>query len=132
MSVEFLGNPLTLPYDIPGGQARLYQRGATINGARGEAVVTFQFPMIGRPGIVTGHTATAPLFELHAVRFALGAWGLDELESLVQIALKGRLALAPTGESANPIRLSLGPATSLTPETDIYGLPVTIASLQER
>ncbi len=132
MSVEFLGNPLTLPYDIPGGQARLYQRGATITGARGEAVVTFQFPMIGRPGIVTGHTSTTPLFELHAVRFALGAWGLDELASLVQIALKGRLALLPTGESVNPIRLTFGGATIVTPGTDIYGLPVTIASLQER
>jgi hypothetical protein len=33
MSVEHLGEPLTGVYPIPGGQARLYERGLTVNGA---------------------------------------------------------------------------------------------------
>lgn len=72
MSVEYLGEPLTDIYAINGGQARLYQRGVTINGPRGEAIVSFAFPMIGRPVIVTGDPTPRPLFEAHAIRFALG------------------------------------------------------------
>jgi hypothetical protein len=45
MSVENLGEPLTGVYTIPGGQARLYERGVTVNGV----IVSFAFPMIGRP-----------------------------------------------------------------------------------
>src|SRR5262245_46520649 len=100
MSVEHLGEPLTRAYPIPGGQARLYERGLTVNGAGGEVIVSFAFPMIGRPSIVTGNPATTPLFEADAIYFQLGNWKLEQLTPLIQNALAGHLGLVPTGQSA--------------------------------
>jgi hypothetical protein len=36
MSVDLLGEPLTGVYPIPDGQARLHERGLTVNGDGGE------------------------------------------------------------------------------------------------
>ena len=69
MSVENLGEPLTGVYSIPGGQARLYERGVTV---KRSDIVSFAFPMIGRPSIVTGTSASASPFEPDAINFRLG------------------------------------------------------------
>ncbi len=130
MSVDDLGQPLTDIYSIPGGQARLYQRGVTINGSRGDAMVSFAFPMIGRPSIVTGDPAPAPLFAAHAIRFALGPWQLEQLTPLIHGALAGRLALLPTGQSTPAMPLTMAEPTMVTP--DIFGISVSGPTLQER
>src|SRR5436309_2167465 len=51
MALEDLGSPLTGSYPIAGGEARLFERGATITGPAGEIVVAFDLPMIGNPRI---------------------------------------------------------------------------------
>jgi len=130
MPPDNLGEPLTDAYSIPGGQARLFERGVTIDGARGEAVAAFAFPMIGRPVIVTGDPAAQPISESHAIRFVQGPWELETLVSLILGALAGRLSLLPTGQPGTPVPLNIGPATVM--DADIYGFPVTAASLQER
>ena len=57
LSVEQLGDPLTGASPMPGGQARLSERGVTVTGAGGEVLVSFACPMLGRPSIVTGNLA---------------------------------------------------------------------------
>ena len=71
MSVEQLGEPLTGVYPIPGGQARLYERGLTVDRAGSEAIVSFAFAMIGRPSILTGAAVPASPFEPDAINFHL-------------------------------------------------------------
>jgi len=51
MATDGLGEALTGMYPIPGGQARLYERGVVVDGAHGEVTVHFHFPMIGQPAI---------------------------------------------------------------------------------
>jgi hypothetical protein len=130
MSTENLGQPLTETFAVAGGQARLFERGATLTGAGGEAVVVFELPLVGRPSIVTGDPAAVPVFETHAIRFAQGAWQLAELAALVQAALAGRLGLVPTGQAGPALPFSFGPAAVVT--GDVHGLPATAAALQER
>jgi len=142
MSVEYLGAPLTGVYSIPGGQARLYERGLTVNGAGGEVVVSFAFPMLGRPSIVTGQPAATPPFEPYAIHFHLGNWQLEQLTPLLQTALAGRLGLVMTGQPAVRVPLTIGPAAVVKPEQKpgvggvtipaVYGVSVTTAALQER
>src|SRR5687767_2018281 len=131
MSIENLGNPLTDVYSIPGGQARLYQRGMTVKGAEGEVVVSFDFPMIGRPSIVTGN---APLFEPKAITFQPGKWQLEQLTPLLQAALAGRLSLMPTGPGAVQVLLTLGQAELVDPEQNppIGGISVNPVVLYDR
>jgi hypothetical protein len=142
MSIELLGQPLTAVYAIPGGQARLFERGLTINGAGGEAIVSFAFPPIGRPAIITGSAAARPLFQADAIQFRLGQWQLDQLAPMIQHALAGRLSLVPTGQPPVPVALNLLPGQLVTPQRHlevggvvipaVYGMPVTAAALPER
>ena len=53
MALDQLGAPLAGTYSIVGGQARLFERGATISGPAGQVVLTFDLPLIGTPG--SGH-----------------------------------------------------------------------------
>src|SRR5215210_2870135 len=73
MAIEHLGEPLTGSYSIAGGEARLYERGATINGLGGEVVVTFNLPMIGTPQIAVGDPSSATPLDPSAVPIAFGA-----------------------------------------------------------
>lgn len=145
MAVEQLGEALTIVYSIPGGEARLYERGLTVNGAGGEVLVLFNFPMIGRPHIVTGDPAATPLFEPGTIQFRVGTWQIEQLIPLLQEALAGRLSLVPTGQTAGHTPLVIGTAEVLDPtlegvgagldgETDqpVYGLSVALGALEER
>lgn len=142
MSFELLGEPVTGVYAIPGGQARLYERGVTLNGVGGEAVVWFAFPPIGRPSIITGASAAGPLFEADAIHFRLGQWQLDQLAPMIQHALAERLSLVPTGQPPVSVPLNLLSAQLVTPEQRldvggvvipaVYGMSVTATALQER
>ncbi len=49
MSVEHLGEPRIGTYPVPGGEARRYARGVTINGGGGHVIVAFRFPILGTP-----------------------------------------------------------------------------------
>ena len=53
MAVDHLGSPLTSSYAIAGGEARLFERGATITGPAGAVEVAFDLPMIGNPSIAS-------------------------------------------------------------------------------
>ncbi len=130
MSVTHLGEPLTTVYSIPGGQARLFERGLTINADSGEVIVSFAFPMIGRPSIPTGNTGSIEVFEIHAIRFALGLWQPEQLTPLIKDALAGRLSMLGTGRSDLRVPLILGQPIMLNPED--YAIPVTADILQER
>lgn len=130
MSTEHLGAPLSETYPLPGGHARLYQRGVTINGPGPEAVVSFGFPMIGRPSIVTGDPSPSPLFPAHAMRFARGSWQLEQLTPLVLAALNGRLGLAPVGQPTAAMPLTMAEPTLVTGE--VYGIAVRGPALHER
>lgn len=79
MPAEQLGEPLTTIYSVPGGEARLFERGLTVNGVGGEGTAFFAFPMLGRPSIVSGDPTATPLFEDNAIRFKLGNWQLEQL-----------------------------------------------------
>ena len=138
MSVENLGEPLTGVYSIPDGQARLYERGMTVNGV----IVSFAFPMIGRPSIVTGTSASASPFGPDAINFRLGDSQLGQIAPMIQLALAGRLSLVPTRQATGRVPLTIGPAVIVTPEKRpgaggivipaVYGMSVTTAALQER
>ena len=135
MSIEQIGEPLTGVYPIPGGEARLYERGATINGSGGEVVITFNLPMIGVPQIAVGDPSAATPLGPRAVTFQKGSWDLEALRPVIDSAFSGRLALLPTGQPPNPVGIAFGspevviPAGAGTPIT--YGLP-SRAALQER
>ena len=134
MSVEHLGEPLTGVYSIPGGQARLYERGVTVN----EVIVSFAFPMIGRPSIATGSSTSASPFEPDAINFRLGNSQLEQVVPMIQAALAGRLSLVPTRQAAGRVPLTIGTAAVVTPAPGVggipavYGMSVTTAALQER
>jgi calcineurin-like phosphoesterase family protein len=138
MPAQDLGPVLTGPYPIPGGTARLYERGVVIDGAAGEVVVELRFPMIGRPHISTGGGAA---LDAGAIRFRREHYELSALIPLVQAALAGRVGLVPTGEHATPTPLTVGPAEVVEPERPsgvggavipaVYGVPLT-GPLRER
>jgi hypothetical protein len=88
-----LGEPLSGVLSLASGHARLYERGLTLNGGGGEIAMSFAFPMIGRPNILTGDPAAAPPFELEAMSFDPGHWQLEHLTPILRTALAGRLAL---------------------------------------
>ena len=138
MSVEHLGAPLTGVYAIPGGQARLHAQGLTISGADGEATVSFAFPSLGRPRIITGDPAATPLFEAGAVTVHAGRLQPDQLTPLIQGALDGRLALLPTGQSPAPLPLTLSQGQLVMAERSGAGAPAAVGmvlsapALQER
>jgi hypothetical protein len=144
MPAEHLGEPLSSIHSIPGGEARLFERGLTVNGAAGEVVVTFDFPMLGRPSIPMGTSASMSPFDPGTITFRLGDWQLADLAPLIQRVLAGRLSLVATGHAAIRVPLSIGPAALVTPERKpeasvagvmnpaVFGLSVTAAGLQER
>src|SRR5215210_5827211 len=134
MAIEHLGEPLTGSYSIAGGEARLYERGATINGLGGEVVVTFNLPMIGTPQIAVGIPGAATPLDPRAVTFRTGSWDLETLRRAINSAFSERLALLPTGLPPNPVPIAFGAPevvipSGATPPT--YGLPST-APLEER
>ena len=86
MALEHLGSPLTDSHGIVGGQARLFERGATISGPAGEVELTFDLPVIGTPGIATGDPNAATPLSPHAVTFRKGSWDLDSLHSSISSA----------------------------------------------
>ena len=132
MATVDLGEVLTAPYPVPGGTARLYERGAVLNGAGGEIAIGFRLPMVGRPYIATGG---APALDAAAVRFGLGHLDLSALAPMVQAALAGRVGLVPTGEHAIPMPLAVGPVEVVEPERPtgvggvvipaVYGVPLS-------
>ncbi|AOY57244.1 RICIN domain-containing protein [Desulfococcus multivorans] len=130
MPVASLGEPLTGVYSVQGGDARLFERGMIVNGAGGRVVVSFAFPMIGRPSIVTGDPAKTRLFEDSVINFQSGKWQLEQIVPLIQNALAGRLVLVPTGQPAIPVPLIIGPET--IDQSGDYGIMVTVSTLQER
>jgi hypothetical protein len=142
MSVADLGEPLTAAYSIPGGQARLYERGLTVDGAGGLAIVAFAFPMIGRPSVVTGNATPLSPFGPEALPFRLDNWKLGQLATLIRNALGARLCLVPTGQPAVQVPLTIGPEDLLKPERPggpggitipaVYGISVSVTALQER
>ena len=103
------GEPLTGVYSIPDGQARLYERGATINGSGGEIVVTFNLPMIGVPQIAVGNPGTATPLEPRAVTFQTGSWDVAALRPVIDSAFAGRLALLPPVSRRTRCGSHLGP-----------------------
>jgi hypothetical protein len=131
MSLEDLGEPLTGVYSVPGGQARLFERGLTVQGAGGDAVVWFAFPMIGRPSILTGGHPETPPFEPDAIRFRLGGWRLEQLTPLIQNALAGRLSLVPIRRADLRVPLTVGSAEVVV-APEVYGISVTTPVLEER
>ena len=143
MSEHGLGEALTAPYVVPGGTARLFAGGLTINGAEAEVIVAFGFPMIGRPSIGSGDAAAAPPFESDAISFGLGHWDEDDLVPMIQAGLDGRLALVATGDPGIRVPLQVGPARIVEPAKEtgvggveipaVYGFEVTLAGTpQER
>ena len=131
MSIEDLGAPLSDAYPVTGGTARAYERGIAINGAGGDAIINFGFPLVGRPTIATDVTP----FEPDALNFRLGHWEVDQLVPLIHEALGDRLGLIPTrGPAAAPLPISVGRADVVVPERDtgvggttipaVYGLAV--------
>src|SRR5262245_48557864 len=141
MPLEQLGQPLTSVHSIPGGPGRLYERGLTVNGTSGEVVVSFAFPMIGRPSIVMGTAAPMSPIGADAITFKPGNWQLGPLTALIQSALAGRLALLPTRQPTGQVGLTIGTASLVVPEQlpgsggaipTLYGPSVTGPALQER
>ena len=135
MALEHLGQALTASYAIEGGTARLYERGLTVDGAGGQVVIPFKFPMIGLPQIATGQPQSAVPLVPSAISFQHGSWNLAALGAAIQRALAGRLALLPTGAPPAPVALTFGaPVVVVRGDTSTettYGLPSN-ASLQER
>lgn len=104
-----LGEALTGVYPIPGGRAQVFTRGLTIaTDAGASTIVSFAFPMIGRPSIITG--ASPSPFEPHAINFHLRGWSEATLSASIQSALAGRLCLVPTGRLTPQLALTVGPA----------------------
>lgn len=130
MSTDTLGPPLSDSYAIPGGHARIHQRGVTIDGDGPQVVVAFAFPMVGRPAIVTGDPSPNPLFPDEDLRFSRGSWPLDQISSLVHHALVGRLGLAPVGQPAAAMPLTMAEPTVVTGE--VLGISVRGGVLEER
>jgi predicted MPP superfamily phosphohydrolase len=134
MSIEHLGEPLTGSYSIAGGEARLYERGATINGSGGEVVVTFNLPMIGVPQIAVGNPGAATPLDPGAITFWTGSWNLETLCQVIDSAFSERLALLPTGQPPNAVPITFGAPEVVIPAGAIpptYGLPST-SPLEER
>jgi hypothetical protein len=106
----------------------------TVNGV----IVSFAFPMIGRPSIVTGTSASASPFEPDAINFRLGNLQLEQIVPMIQNALSGRLSLVPTRQVIGRVPLTIGSAAVVTPApgvggiSAVYGMSVTTAALQER
>jgi hypothetical protein len=61
LSIKTLDNPFTAAYSIPGGKARLYERGMAVKRVAGEVIVSFAFPMIGVLHILTGNSNSSIL-----------------------------------------------------------------------
>ena len=135
MAHEQLGEPLVNSFAVAGGEARLYERGATIKGPGGEVVVTFNLPMIGVPQIAVGSPTATKLLDARAFAFQAGAWDVGNLATAINEALSGRLAILPTGQAPSPIPIVFGTAEVVIPaggsQGATFGLPST-ASLQER
>ena len=108
MSVENLGEPLTGVYSISGGQAQLYERGMTVDGPAGAAVVSFAFPMIGRPSIERARPMPIAPFGPDAITFSFGDEPLAPVVSLIQNALADRLSLMPTGQTTARVPVTIG------------------------
>lgn len=124
MTAENLGNQLhgVQHTFADGGTALFYERGMVIKTAAGESVVSFNFPLIGRPHIATPGAA----LERGAISFTDGAIG-----TLVLEALAGRVGLMPSG-SFPALPLSFGPIQTDNSEGVITYVVSASASLQER
>jgi Tachylectin len=83
MALDHLGSPLTDSYSIVGGQARLFERGAVINGPTGEVMLTFDFPLIGAPGIATGDPSAATPLSPYAITFQIDFSGWADFKFLL-------------------------------------------------
>jgi hypothetical protein len=135
MSAEHLGEPLTGSFPIPGGTARLYERGATITGEVGEVVVSFKFPSIGVPQIAVGEAGNAAVFDADAITFEIGGWQMGTALAALRGVFSERLALLPTGRPPAPVPLVLG--TPVVVDSVGAGVQArhgvgTSAALQER
>ena len=53
MLIDGPGPRVATSYPVPGGTATLHERAVIVSGPRGDVIVEFHFPMIGRPSIVT-------------------------------------------------------------------------------
>jgi predicted MPP superfamily phosphohydrolase len=108
-----LGEPLTGSYPVPGGHARLFERGVVISGPPGEVVVSIALPMIGRPHVATG---TLPILPADRVTFELGSWDQNALGGAVRAALSDRVGVSATGSGSPPTPLQVGGLQVVRPE----------------
>lgn len=135
MAIEDLGTPLTSPFAIPEGTARLYEHGVSIDGEGRTVAAVFKLPMVGLPHIAVGKPEKAAALAASAVSFMTGNWKLETLGAAIRSALKGRMALLPTGAAPAPVALTFGAPEVVveadTPEQTTYGLP-SLATLRER
>src|SRR5262245_56805013 len=112
-----LGEALTGVYSLPGGRAQLFERGLTLAPDSGAGtVVSFAFPMIGRPTIVTGGAAPLTVLDADAVKFSVPTARLESTSALVRSALAGRLCLLPTAGASEQLPLAPGALQVLVPE----------------
>jgi hypothetical protein len=135
VATQNLGEGLTGTISVPGGEARLYERGATITSNVGDVVVAFDLPPIGIPVIATGDAAQAAVLEPTAITFQILGWQRDAFVAALSALFAERVALLPTGKPPKPVPLVLGtpivvaPARSGVQET--YGVSAS-AALEER
>jgi hypothetical protein len=130
-----LGNALTGTFPVPGGSARVFERGAILSGTVGDVEVQFAFPSIGVP-VIAPTAAAAPILEPGAVTFQIGGWQMATVGAALAQTFAERIALAPTGRPASATPLALGAPVVVVPPSiagvqATYGVGAT-ASLEER
>lgn len=103
-----LGDALTGDISVPGGEARLFERGATLTSSAGEALVSFALPSIGVPSIATGEAASAAVLDPGAITCQTRGWDVDQCVVALRALFADRLALLPTGKPSSSVPLTLG------------------------
>ncbi len=142
MALERLGEPLTAAYAVANGTARLFQHGLTVKGPGVDVIVSFAFPMPGRPSLSTTTSGNTEPFGPDALNVRLDQAALTAASPLIQKALAGRVGLLPTGQRESALPLEIGPIEALSPsargdaatssDSPSHGVTTKAPALKER
>jgi hypothetical protein len=131
MSTRDIGGPLTGPFAVPGGQARLHARGLTITGPGLELRAFFHLPPIGRPAIVSGDPGSQRVFTIE-LEAAGNGWSAATLPPLINEAVAGRVMLAPAVVGGARVPLAITASTQPPTEPGSSVVEARATSLAER